>query len=555
MKHKFNFLLLALLSTVLLFSSCKKKLDEAYLNPNAPTEVPVDQLFGALSGQLASFYSTNGSAYGIAYDNIYVGRYIQYWGTNTATAVSTSSSINSNYDRMGGTVGGSDLMGSVWAMFYFGMGQNINRVVQWGTEQQKWDFVGAAWALRAWSMLETTDEYNNMVLREAFNSSQQQFHYEDQPEIYDSVRAICFRALSFLNRTDGNVNPSNFALADAYLNNGSIDKWKKFVYGTLARSYAYISNKPAYSADSVIKYASLSCASNADNIVQNFAALGTSGTTNFYGPLRGNVGALRQSAYITDLMNGDNPGIFQGVQDPRRGYLLRENTNNTYKGIIPWVGLSGLAASDQPTNFWGATGTGAGSTPRYIFQDKAPFPMMTASEMQFLLAEAYLRKNDKASALTAYVNGISLNIDMLTNDYSNNISNPITPASKAAYLSNPAIVPSSPAGLTLPMVMLQKYIALFGWGVQETWVDMRRYHYTDVDAVTGTGTQVYVGFTPPSGSTLYPGNNGKLVYRARMRYNSEYLYDIPSLMLIGAVSDLKGTQVTDYITTKPWFAQ
>lgn len=554
MKHKFNFLLLALLGVALL-SSCKKKLDEAYLNPNAPTEVPVEQLFGALSGQLASFYSTNGSAYGIAYDNIYVGRYIQYWGTNTASAVSTSTSINSNYDKMGGTVGNSDLMGSIWAMFYFGMGQNLNRVVQWGTEQQKWDFVGAAWALRAWSMLETTDEYNNMVLRQAFNSSLQQFTYEDQPEIYDSVRTICFRALSFLNRTDGNVNPSNFAAADAYLNNGSIDKWKKFVYGTLTRSFAYISNKPAYSADSVIKYAALSCSSNADNIVQNFAALGTSGTTNFYGPLRGNVGTLRQSAYITDLMNGDNPGIFQGVQDPRRGYLLRENTNDSYKGIIPWVGLSGLATNDQPTNFWGATGTGAGATPRYIFQDKAPFPIMTASEMQFLLAEAYLRKNDKASALSAYVNGISLNIDMLTNDYSNNVSNPITPASKSAYLSNPGIVPSSPAGLTLPMVMLQKYIALYGWGVQETWVDMRRFHYTDIDAITGTGQQVYVGFTPPSGSNLYPGNNGKLVYRARMRYNSEYLYDIPSLLLIGAVSDMKGTQVSDYVTTKPWFAQ
>jgi hypothetical protein len=255
-------------------------------------------------------------------------------------------------------------------------------------------------------------------------------------------------------------------------------------------------------------------------------------------------------------MNGDNPGIFQGVQDPRRGYLLRENGNDTYVGITPWVGLSGISdPNNQPLNFWGATGTGAGPTPRYIFQDKAPFPIMTASEMQFLLAEAYLRKGDKANALTAYTNGISLNMDMLTALYSNNISNPMTATSKAAYLSDPAVVPSTPAGLTLPMVMLQKYIALYGWGVQETWVDTRRFHYTDVDPVTGTGQQVYVGFTPPSGTNLYPGNNGKLVYRARMRYNSEYLYDLPSLLAIGAVSDLKGTQVLDYITIKPWFAQ
>jgi hypothetical protein len=66
---------------------------------------------------------------------------------------------------------------------------------------------------------------------------------------------------------------------------------------------------------------------------------------------------------------------------------------------------------------------------------------------------------------------------------------------------------------------------------------------------------VYAGFTPPSGGNLYVNNSGKLVYRARMRYNSEYLYDIPSLMQIGAVSDLIGTQVLDYHTKPTWFSQ
>ena len=561
MKHKSIYFFIVGVFATSAFYSCSKKLDDAYANPNAPTVVPVEQLFPTLAGQLNSFYSAAGTAYGLANDNLLIGRYIQYWGTYlpSFSPVSSSSSNQANYDQMGGTVGSSDNLGSVWAMFYYGMGQNLNRVVEWGSEQQKWDFVGGALALRAWSMLEVTDEYNEMILREAFNAGQQQFTYQGQDEVYDSVRAICFRALGYLNSTGGNMNPANFAASDAYLNGGSLDKWKKFVYGVLARSYTYLTNKSTYSADSVIKYATLSCSSNADNIVQKFAALGSSGTTNFYGPLRGNVGSIRQSQYITDLMNGVNPAVFTGAFDPRSWYLLREDSNDAFVGIVPWVGVTG-STKDQPWNFWGSppkAPTSDGGKGRYIFLNNSQYPVMTASEMQFILAEAYLRKGNKAAALTAYTNGISLNFDMLSNNYATNVPTgvQITPAVKAGFLANTAVVPASPSALTLPMVMLQKYIALYGWGVQETWVDMRRYHYTDMDNVTSSGTQVYAGFTPPSGGNLYVNNSGKLVYRARMRYNSEYLYDIPSLMQIGAVSDLIGTQVLDYHTKPTWFSQ
>src|SRR5438067_766453 len=136
MKYK-NRILLIGLAAIVAFCSCKKKLDSAYANPNAPTVVPVEQLFPTLAGQLNSFYSAAGTAYGLAQDNLLIGRYIQYWGTYTTTfsPISFSASNQSNYDAMGGTVGSSDNLGSIWAMFYYGMGQNLNRTVQWGTEQ------------------------------------------------------------------------------------------------------------------------------------------------------------------------------------------------------------------------------------------------------------------------------------------------------------------------------------------------------------------------------------------------------------------------------------
>lgn len=558
MKNNLKYILISGFAGLLVNTSCSKKLDKAYANPNAAIKQPIEQILPGVIGSFVGSSSAAGSAYGLAGDALLIGRYIQYWGTYTTTfsPISFTAANQSNYDAMGGTVGISDNLGTIWAAHYYGMGQNVNRIIEWGSEEQKWDFVGAAWTIRAWSMLQVANEYNNMILKQAFNTSLQQFTYEDQPEIYDSVRAICHRALDYLNRTDGNLG-QKFAEADFYFNQGDVNRWKKFAYGLLARTYAYISNKSTYSADSVIKYADLSCASNADNITVKFASTGITGTSNYFGSARGNVGSIRQSAYIANLMSGVNTGAFAGVFDPRAWYLLKEDTNSTFKGITPWKGSSGLVTKDQPYNFWGnpysSTGAPLNDTSRYIFRNDAEWPIMTASEMQFLKAEAALRKSNNVTALAAYVNGISLNFDMLTSKYSAKVpaGQKITPAQKAAYLADPAIVPASASGLTLTRIMLQKYIALFAWGVQETWVDMRRFHYTNIDPATGA--QVYANFLPPAGTDMYQDNGGKFVYRCRMRYNSEYLYDIPSLKLIGAL-DGGGGLVKDYHTKECWFS-
>lgn len=559
MKQYIKFLIGISVASSLAISSCSKKIDEVYANPNAATVQPIEQIFPSLIGSITGSNSAAGSSYGLGGDALLIGRYIQFWGTysTSSSPVSPTSANASNYDQMGGTVGGSDNLGTLWAAHYYGMGQNLNRVVEWGSEQQKWDFVGAATALRAWSLFETTNQYGDMILRQAFNTSLQQFTYEDQSEVYDSVRATCFRALDFLSRTGGGMNASSFAASDFYFNGGDLNKWKKFVYGILARSYAYISNKGSYSPDSVIKYANLSCSSNADNIVCKFQGTVISGTNNYFGTFRSNVNTstfgVRQSAYIANLMNGTTPA-FGGVQDPRAWYMLRPNTNGTFKGITPWSGSSGLVAADQPESFVGtAFGTSGHPYPengRYLFRDVAEWPVMTASEMKFLIAEAFLRKADNVNSRLAYIDGIKLNFDHLKDKYSTNVpaANLLNDAARDAYVANTGVVPAA-SGMNLGKILLQKYIALYAWGVQVTWCDMRRFHYTDQDPFN-PGQQVYVGFTPPSGTNLHSTNLGKLVYRARPRYNSEYLYNIPSLTSVGAYPTNN-----DYHTKETWFSK
>jgi hypothetical protein len=168
--------------------------------------------------------------------------------------------------------------------------------------------------------------------------------------------------------------------------------------------------------------------------------------------------------------------------------------------------------------------------------------------MQFVKAEALWRKGQKQLALDAYTKAINLNFDQLISDYQTNVPGAlrITPATRAAFMADPINVPTDANLLTLSHIMMQKYIAMYAWGVVETWVDIRRYHYTDLDPVTGQ--QVYREFQPPVGVDLYSRNGGKWIYRHRPRYNSEYLYNIDELNRLGALA-------LDYITKEEWYSK
>lgn len=531
--------------------SCSKKIDEAYQNPNADVRVSPETLLPQIISSMAANYGGHGPMHDIRY----FGQYIQNWQfVNT----------QSNFDRMGYTNSAGDVAQSMWRVHYYDIGQNNQRMVRWAIEEKKWDYAGVGKAIEAWSWLLLTDIHGEVILKEAFNTDQVTFKYDTQEEVYDHVKKTAHEAIAYLNRTGDNASRENLAKGDQFMYNGDVNKWKKFAYGVLARVHNRYTNKQSqYKPDSVIHYANLSITTNADNAMVKFAGTAVSATNNYFGPLRSNltgVGvtaptAIRQGSYIVNLMNGTN-AAFAGVQDPRAIYMLRKNTNGTFVGLQPNKGQTVIAAKDRPENFWGisqesgvnnSAGTnGLGNMPRYIFRNDAPFPVMTASEIQFLKAEAHFRKNEKQAALTAYQRGIELNFDMLTTTFNVNVpaTEAITPTSRTAYLED--VVPNNPEMLKLSHIMLQKYISLFGHGVLETWVDMRRFRYVGPDP-SGTG-QVYVDFTPPTGTDLFPDNNGKLVYRYHPRYNSEYVWNILELQRIGATT-------LEYHTMEPWFVK
>ncbi len=546
MKSKLQIIIIFLLLTGML-ASCTKKIEDAYKNPNAPVRVKVEELLP----QITSAMTGNFAGHGAINDARYVSTYVQYFATHT---LSTAANTSTMYERMGGTRDASDAAGSIWRAHYYDIGQNNMRMIEWATEEKKWDYVGVGQAIFAWSWLQLTDYHGEVILKEAFNTNLLTFKFDKEEDVYAHVRQLCFRALENLNKTGEGVSQESLAKGDAFFYQGDVNKWKKFVYAILARSYNHLSNKSIYKPDSVIFYCDKAINENTDNAMCRFTATpGVTANSNFYGPIRNNLGTgfpVRQGAYITNLLKGLN-SAFSGVDDPRKWYLLRPSISGQFNGIPVNRGAGFIPlTSDRPEGFWGQRHDSLvppidDSRARYIFRNASPMPVLTASEVLFMKAEAAYRKGDKVTALAAYRRAIELNFDMLQNTFSTNVpaANVLTSAVRDAFLANPAVVPTA-ANLTLSHIMLQKYIALFGYGSLETWVDMRRYHYTDLEA----GQQVYRDFVLPTGADLWPDNNGKPVYRVRYRYNSEYVWNLLELQKLGA-------DAIDWHTKEVWFSK
>ena len=171
---------------------------------------------------------------------------------------------------------------------------------------------------------------------------------------------------------------------------------------------------------------------------------------------------------------------------------------------------------------------------------------MTYFELQFIKAEAAFRKQaGSAVAHAAYLNGIGAHFDFVnTMNTSANGVTQIPAAAKTTYLQS-AAVKQTPAELKLTDIMLQKYIGDFGWNFVESWSDLRRYHYYDLDPLTDL--PVYKGFTVV---TTFSSNNlgPKLANRYRPTNFSEFDWNLDELRKIGATN-------TDYHTYEMWFSK
>lgn len=486
---------------------------------------------------------------------------------------------------------------SFWRTFYITQGASINLIIDKGILEQNWDYVGVAYAMRAWGFLQATSYFGELPFKDAFNPNLGTFRYDTQEDIFKGIDSLLHTAIGYLSRTDGKVSQSSLARGDiAY--KGDRSKWIKFCYGMLARVYNRVTNKSSYLsegyADSIINFLSptsnLSFVSNSDNFQVPYTAT-KNDDTNPFGPARNNFGTNKQSRFITQLLDGT---IFStplggtipapidiGNRDPRLRSMLtisadtstpsanmsppnggyRYNivakagggdfeasaTGGATPGSAAWRRRPSVVYGDSlPTNLGGSTVTNVTFSVKaghYVFQNTAPFTLMAYHELQFILAEALYRKGRTAEAHAAYMRGIDAHF-VFVNNYATLSGNTaqISSTQIAAFKSTPSV--ATVANITLSDIMLQKYIGDWAWNPYESWSDVRRYHYFDLDPVRGD--QVYRTFVIPEYSTNNQGP--KPAYRFLPTGFSESDWNEAEIRRIGGFN-------IDYHTYEMWFSQ
>ncbi len=529
MKKIKNIIILSIL--IITSASCKKYLN-VNNNPNGPSSADPALYLPSIQGNFAL---------GIQLDSRGLGPIVQNFQLNTTGG--TFSPFEQH-----GYIKASDNGGDLWRSVYWKGGQNTQDVKRLSAEQKKWDILGIALALEAWGWQMLTDYHGEIIVKQAYDPEKNTFDYDPQDTVYAVVKRECLNALAQLDKNEDAIGSPLLSKFDL-IYKGNRDRWKKFVYGLLAINAHHLIKKSNYNPAEVISYVDQSFTSNADDALVPFG--GTNSTdANFYGPMRGNMPNYLQSRFIVNLTDGS---VFGGAVDPRRLIMLSPSNDSVYRGNPAYTSQSSTVAASSSgiKNVWGAI---AGTVPaigagKYLFNDKAPFPLMTYSMLQFIKAEAALKKGDATLALAAYKSGINASLDFVRNgatapgaslagsSYPFNSDASVTTAfdaARTAFLADPNIMPTAPSNLTQQMILLQKYIALWGYGFIETWVDLRRFDYDP---------NVFTTFTLPS--PLYTDNKGNPVYRIRPRYNSEYVWNIDALTKLGGFDP-------DYQTKKMW---
>lgn len=221
---------------------------------------------------------------------------------------------------------------------------------------------------------------------------------------------------------------------------------------------------------------------------------------------------------------------------------------------------------------------------RWLYRDDAPYILMTYSQIQFCLAETYWKLGMKSNAYQAFRAGVVADMDFTANYIyagtkgqavgGDKITKPVFNTLASEYVSGPYVDKLSLTDFSLSHIMMQKWIALYPWGACEAFVDQRKYHYdisytgdyptkdngwtvNEVEQKWDTDpTKVYKGlYLAPANVTGRRGkyndfNQGSPCYRIRPRYNSEYMWNKPSLENLKPISGM----ADNYQCSIPWFA-
>ena len=584
-----------ILLLVLGFSSCTK----TWLNVNKNVDAPdwVDPIL-RLGPVLASYE-------GIAYDLRAVAPMVEYF--------SGSSSFESTYGVSHSYFAGSDNGGECWRMSYWLQGMNLENIINDGRSAGQFRYAGIGLTIKAYSWHILASLHADLPVKDAYVPGLLSHRYDSEDYAFSMVRTWARQAIAEFEKTDNTTYPASLSTQDLVYKGDAAKWKKFAYAVLARNYIAMSKKNTAYldSAIVCVDQSFASAADDPSLFFQATGVSTTSNFDGILRANLANV--LTQSDYITQVLTGTIPnynssGGVEGLSnyqlvtdtatlDPRAILLLgtldtmQVDQNNVKKGTYKFVGTK---LDNAPAcNFWGLTSTPTATTSgtgRWLYRDDAPWPLSSYAEIQFIKSEALFLKGQKSAALDAFKLAVAGHMDFVkrlivpgtpvknsANKQTSVIGDKITAARfttlATAYLNSKFVNNLQLSDFTLSHIMMQKYVALFPWSL-DTWNDMRRYHYdlvTPANGVPVSGTswtadvvyhkpdsdpgRVYKGFFLPAADVIdrrrkfSTDNQGSPCYRLRPRYNSEYMWNLPSLHALLPIAG----DAPNYQCSMPWF--
>ena len=616
------------------FTGCQKYLD-VNTNQDAPDYIDAGLYLPGILSAYQGFY----------WDIRALGPLSQMMGTSSYT------NFANNY-----YTAGSDAAGEMWRMTYWLQGMNLENMINQSIEAEQWTLAGIGYAIKAFSWDCIAKYHADAPVLQAYEPGRLAHDYDYEYTLMEKSREWAEEAIKYLEMEDESDYGTYLTKGDLVYH-GNKDKWIKFAHSVIVTDLAALTNKKDFAekyAPSLIEHAAKAISGNSDNFAVERGGGGSdaqfSAYNNFWGTHRENLtNVYWQSDFLVQIMTGTVPQYDEatgdkvklaegktskrtkyelnpkqiitdttktaGHYDPRAAAKLSTTDGQYYDkmtdkaAIMDWVYFgsgftSATGSNGTAPNIYGfrvatpsKTVEGSG---RWLFRDDAPYVLLTASEIQFELAETLYKLGRKGEALAAFKNGVALDMEF-TGNYLNpgkpketgkdEKDNPVYAVggdlpggsliAKATYnemaseyLAGPYVGGLSEADFTLSHIMMQKYVALWPWGALEAWTDLRKYHYdinytgdyptkgngwdvSSVDQKWDTDpTKVYKGFylapaqVEDRRGAYNSRNEGSPCYRVRPRYNSEYMWNLNSLKALKPIAG----DADNYQCSIPWFA-
>jgi hypothetical protein len=410
--------------SLLAASGCDRGLTEVNRNPNAPEFATVEQLFP--SGVVSSITRTFGSSLHMSLTALWAQHYAQHRYTDRDV-----------YNLSDGTID------THWTNFYVGPQQDFQEVITKGEKAGQANVVAMATVMQSWTYHVMTDLWGDIGYSEALKGrdpdSRDLPALDPQQQVYNGIFAA-------LKTSEARFDPGQPALGSADLiYKSDIAKWRKLTNSLRLRVAMRLSEVDETLARTEFNDALAAgiFTSNADNAVLKYINDETN-VHPIYDYQRGRDDHSISATMVDTL---------KSLNDPRLPVYANLN------GLGESQGMRNGLMHDPPLDSISRIGT-------YFSKADANAVLLGYAEVLFLQAEAAERGWTTDDPAALYSQAITVSMQELG----------IGQAAIDAYLAQPEV-----AYAGLPSIGLQKWIALFGNGV-EAYAEWRRTGFPNLQA-------------------------------------------------------------------------